>query len=147
MGNTSSSTRMTTATGHNSGGGVSAAAGFIAFAAWMMILIGSFHVILGIGGVTSDTVYAKTPDYFLALDSTTWGWIHIVLGVVAVVAGAALFSGAVWARTVGVLMAAVSAVGTFAFLPNAPIWGIAVLAADVMVIWALTAHGRAWVEE
>lgn len=144
MSSDKSRTRTTTSSGRNSASGGAGARGLIAFAAWMMILIGFFHVISGIGGITSDTVYVATPDYLLALDSTAWGWIHLLLGVLAMAAGGSLFSGAVWARTVGVGMAIVSAVSTFAFLPSAPVWAVVILAIDVMVIWALTAHGRAY---
>ena len=63
-------------------------------------------------------------------------------GIIVVLAGIGLFSGAVWARTVGVIVAALSAIVNFAWLPWYPIWGIIIIAVDVAVIWALTAHGR-----
>jgi uncharacterized membrane protein (DUF106 family) len=71
-----------------------------------------------------------------------WRWIHLILGIVVLLAGFSLFSGAVWARTVGVIMAVISALVGFAWLPYYPIWGIIFIAIAVAVIWALTAHGR-----
>ena len=57
-------------------------------------------------------------------------------------AGFALFSGAVWARSVGVIIATVSAIANFAFIPYYPLWSLTIIAVDVFVIWALTIHGR-----
>ena len=71
---------------------------------------------------------------------TTWGWIHVIVGVVAVLAGIGLFTGAVWARAVAVLVAAISILVNFAWLPYYPVWSILIIAFDVFVIWALTAH-------
>lgn len=119
-----------------------AAVGWTMFAAFMMVLIGGFHVFAGLVGLINDTFYAVTPKYVLQFDATTWGWIHTIGGIIILLAGFALFSGAVWARTVGVIVALLSALASFAWLPWYPIWGIAILVIDVSVIWALTAHGR-----
>ena len=118
------------------------ASGFTMFAAIMMILIGSFHIIAGLAGVFEDEFFAVTPEWIFQFDTTTWGWIHLLAGIVVILAGFGLFSGAVWARTVGVIVAAVSAVANFAWMPYSPVWSITIIAIDVFVIWALTVHGR-----
>lgn len=119
-----------------------AAVGWTMFAAFMLILIGSFHIFSGLVGIIDDTFYAVGPKYVVQFDTTTWGWIHLVGGAVVLLAGFGLFSGAVWARTVGVIVALISAMVSFAWLPWYPIWGIAIIVIDIAVIWALTAHGR-----
>jgi len=73
---------------------------------------------------------------------TTWGWIHILVGIIALLAGIGLFSGAVWARTVAVLVAVVSIIINFVWLPYYPWWALLIIAFDFFVIWAVTAHGR-----
>ncbi|HEY7468856.1 MAG TPA: hypothetical protein VIC07_04930 [Acidimicrobiia bacterium] len=118
------------------------AIGWITFAAVMMIMIGFFHGIAGLVGVLEDDLYVLTNEYLFELDVTTWGWIHLVMGVLAIVAGFYLFTGAVWARTIGVILAVVSALANFAWLPWYPVWSIIMITASVFVIWALTAHGR-----
>jgi hypothetical protein len=118
------------------------AVGFTMFAAVMLILIGSFHIIAGIAGILEDEFYVQTQDWALQFDTTTWGWIHLIGGIVVLLAGFGLFSGAVWARSVGVIIATVSAILNFAFVPYYPLWSLAIIAVDVFVIWALTAHGR-----
>ena len=124
-----------------------AAVGFTMFAAFMMILIGAFHIIAGIAGILEDEVYVVAPEWTFQFDATTWGWIHLLGGIVVLLAGFGLFSGAVWARTVGVVVATVSAIANFAFIPYQPVWSITIIAIDVFVIWALTAHGRDIVAE
>ena len=120
----------------------SAAVGWTVFAAVMMWLIGGFHAIAGLVALFDDEFYVLTPDYIFQFDVTTWGWIHLIAGIVVVLAGAALFSGAVWARTVGVILAVVSILANFAWLPWYPFWSIIMITVNVFVIWALTVHGR-----
>ena len=120
----------------------SGAVGWITFAGVMLILIGFFHALAGLSGIIKDQFYAVTPNYVLEFDVTTWGWIHLIGGIIVLIAGFSLFTGAVWARTIGVIVAGVSALVSFAWIPVYPIWGIVVIAIDVAVIWALTAHGR-----
>ena len=119
-----------------------AAVGWTKFAGIMMILTGLFHALAGLSGVLKDDVYAVLPNYVLKFDITTWGWIHLVGGIVVVLAGFSVWNGAVWARTVGVIIAAASALVSFAWIPLYPVWSIVLIAIDVTVVWALTVHGR-----
>ena len=118
------------------------AIGYTTFAAFAMMLIGSFQAIAGLSGILDDKVYVPTQKYVFEFDVTVWGWIHLILGVVIVLAAFGLFSGAVWARTIGVILATMSAIANFAFIPHQPVWAIVVITIDVAVIWALTVHGR-----
>jgi hypothetical protein len=119
-----------------------AAVGWTMFAAFMLILIGSFHAIAGLAGLINDETFVLTQEYVFKFDTTTWGWIHLLGGIIVVLAGFGLFSGAVWARTVGVIVALVSAIASFGWLPYQPVWSTVIIAVDIAVIWALTAHGR-----
>jgi hypothetical protein len=75
------------------------------------------------------------------LDVTGWGWIHLALGLVVVLAGAGVMTGSSIARAIGVVIAALSMFANFLALPLYPLWSITVLTIDVLVIWALIAHG------
>jgi len=77
----------------------------------------------------------------VSLDYTAWGWIHLVGGAVLVGAGLGVFSGQVWARTVGVIAAVLSAIVNVAFLAAYPVWSLMMIALDVVLILALTVHG------
>jgi hypothetical protein len=118
------------------------AVGFTVFAGTMMIVIGVLHAIQGIVALANDTFYVVGQEWTFSLDVTTWGWAHLILGIVVALAGFFVFQGSVWARAIGVVVAAVSAIVNFAWLPYYPVWGIVVIVLDVFVIWALTAHGR-----
>ena len=128
-----------------------AAVGWITFAGIMLIMVGVFHVIAGLAGIIENEFYSAVPAagtqatgdvYFLQFDATTWGWIHLIGGLIVMFAGFGLFRGAVWARTVGVIVAVISAIVNFAWMPWYPVWSIAMVAIAIIVIWALTAHGR-----
>ena len=78
----------------------------------------------------------------LGQSATSWGWFEILLGAVILLAGFAVFSGNVLARTVGVIGAVISMFSAFASMTFYPFWALAIIAIDVAVIWALTVHGR-----
>ena len=118
------------------------AVGWATFAGVMLIMIGVFHAIVGLGAIINDETFVLTQEYILEFDTTSWGWIHLIGGVIVLFAGFGVFSGAVWGRTVGVIVAAISAIASFAWLPYRPVWSIVIIAIDVAVIWALTMHGR-----
>ncbi|MGB9375256.1 MAG: hypothetical protein WCA82_13995 [Jiangellales bacterium] len=118
------------------------AVGLTLFASVLMIMIGVFQSIAGVVALINDEFYVLGQEWVFQFDISTWGWIHLTLGVVIALAGVGVLSGAVWARTVGVVLAVVSAVVNFAWLPWYPIWGIIMIALPVAIIWALTAHGR-----
>jgi hypothetical protein len=107
-----------------------------------MLMVGTFHAIMGFAGILENEFFVVTRNYVFEFDATAWGWIHLVAGLVVVFAAVGLFSGSVWARTVGVTMAVISAIANFGFIPYYPVWSIVIIALDVAVIWALTAHGR-----
>ena len=118
------------------------AIGWTIYAAVWMWILGFFHAMAGFVGIVEDEILVATPEYVFQLDVTTWGWIHLILGIVVLLAGFSVFNGSVWARTVGVIIAVISTLVNFAWLPYYPIWGLLMIAANVFVIWALTVHGR-----
>ena len=123
------------------------AVGFSMFAAIMLMINGSFQIIAGLTGIFKNEFYVSTPNYILELDASAWGWIHLIWGVLVLIGGFGIFSGSLWGRTLGVIGAAGSMLVAFSFIPLYPIWSIVVIAVDVTVIWALTAHGRDIVSE
>ena len=107
-----------------------------------MIMIGAFHAFQGLVALFNDDFYVVGQKWIFEFDLTTWGWIHLIVGIGVVVAGFFVFNGAVWARAVGIGVAALSALLNFMWLPYYPIWSLIIIALDVLVIWALSAHGR-----
>jgi|RhiMethySRZTD1v2_1073278.scaffolds.fasta_scaffold919346_2 hypothetical protein len=118
------------------------AAGWITFAGIAMIMIGVFHAIAGLSEIFDSDSFVLTQEYVLKLNASSWGWIHLIAGIVILFAGFGVFRGAVWARTVGVIIAMLSAIANFAWLVYVPLWSILMIFLDVSIIWALTVHGR-----
>ncbi len=111
--------------------------GGVVFAATLMIFGGAMAIIEGISAIAKDDLFVNTRNYTLKFDTTQWGWIHLIVGIVVVLAGFYLFTGSNWARWVGILVAAVSMFFNFFFIPWYPFWALTLIAIDIFVIWAL----------
>ena len=119
-----------------------AAAGFTGLAATLMILSGLWSFFVGITGILKGAFYVAVPNYTVSWSSHGWGWTHLILGAVVFAAGVCLLLGMMWARVVGVVLAVLSALANFMFLPHYPLWSIIVIAIDLFIIWALTTGSR-----
>ena len=117
------------------------AIGGITFAAVAILLIGGFQVIAGLAAIIDDEFFVVGRNYTFELDTTVWGWIHLLLGVLLLFTCWGLFSGATWAVVTAIFLAALSALANFFFIPYYPFWAILVIALDVWVIWSLTRPG------
>ena len=116
--------------------------GWIMFAAVMMLMLGMFHAIAGLVALFQDSYYlVGKNDLVVHVNYTTWGWVHLIGGIVIVLAGIGLLAGQMWARIVGVALAVISAVINMAFFAAYPWWSALMITFDILVIWALTAHG------
>ncbi|MFF3411020.1 hypothetical protein ACFYW8_33390 [Streptomyces sp. NPDC002742] len=127
----------TTTTPHRSESSKAAAGGLVTFAAVMLFIAGFLAIFRGIMGIADDDVFVTTPNYVFKFDLTSWGWIHLILGVVAVLVSIGLFSAAVWARVVGVGIAGLLLVASFLSIPYYPVWSITLIALYAFIIWAL----------
>lgn len=122
------------------------ATGFAAFASVVMTMLGSFHAIMGLAALFNDEFFPKLPNYTFRLDVTEWGWIHVIAGAIVGWAGISLISGRIWARAVGIVVAALSAIANFLWLPYSPVWSIILIGLAITVIWALTSYDPAALE-
>jgi hypothetical protein len=123
--------------------GVSGWVGWIWFAAIMLIMTGTFNLIDGLAALFKDNYFLVTRSgQLLAFDLTTWGWIHLIGGILLILVGIYLFSGKLWARIAAIILAALNAIAQLSFLSAYPVWSVIIIALDVLVIWALTVHGE-----
>ncbi|MEU8767656.1 hypothetical protein ACIQUZ_24225 [Streptomyces griseus] len=119
------------------GSGSPWAAGGTVFAGVLLFVDGVLGVLKGIAGIASNDVYTRINDYVFKFSVTSWGWIHLVLGVILILVGWGILSGAAWARAAGVVLASLNLIANFMWLPYTPVWAIVTIAIDVFVIWAL----------
>ena len=114
------------------------AVGGISFAAIMMLMIGSFQVIAGLAAIFNDEFFVVTRNYTFDLDVTAWGWIHLILGILLFIAGWGLFGRKLWAGMFAIVLALLTAIENFFFIPYYPWWSLLVIAICIWVMWALT---------
>ncbi|CAM5614371.1 MULTISPECIES: DUF7144 family membrane protein [Streptomyces] len=113
------------------------AAGGTVFAGVLLFVDGVLGVLKGIAGIASNDVYTRINDYVFKFSVNSWGWIHLVLGVILILVGWGILSGATWARVAGIALASLNLIANFMWLPYTPVWAVVTIAIDVFVIWAL----------
>lgn len=129
---------VTTTTKHQHSAEVRAAAGGLtAFACVLLAISGILDITRGVMAIAEDEVYLNTPDYVFKFDLTSWGWIHLGLGAVALAVSIGLATAAKWARVLGVAIAALLIIANFLSIPYYPFWSITLIAMYGFIIWGL----------
>ena len=111
------------------------------FAASMLVLVGVFQILGGLAAIINSDFFVVGAHYTYHLDTTAWGWINLIVGVLVLMTGWALFAGRAWAAVTALVMALISAIQNFFLIAYYPWWALLVIALDVWVIWALTRPG------
>ncbi|MFC8272648.1 hypothetical protein ACFUJR_08910 [Streptomyces sp. NPDC057271] len=114
-----------------------AAGGLTTLAGVLLFIAGILDLFRGIMAIAEDDIYVSTPNYLFKFDLTSWGWIQLVLGVIAILVSMGLFARATWARVVGVGIAGLLIIANFLSIPYYPFWSIILIALYAFVIWAL----------
>src|SRR4051812_15829260 len=115
---------------------------WILFGGLMLVLLGGAHLTVGsLALVRPAALEGSRSDLLLGVGLTTLGWVHIVLGVVLMVAGAGLMLGQVWARVFAIVLAAVAFVVNFAYVSVYPIWSVVSIGLCAIVLYATVAPG------
>ena len=118
-------------------------AGWVIFGGVMLIMLGAFQIIEGLVALFDDGFYlVRSNGLVVDVNYNTWGWIHLTIGAVGVLAGLGLLAGNMLARVVGVIIACLSAVVNLAFISAYPVWSAIVITVDLIVIYAIIVHGR-----
>jgi len=139
---TDTSHRDMAAPGTGYGDSPSAWAGWVVFGGVMLIMLGTFQIIEGLVALFDDGFYAVASNGLVVnVDYNTWGWVHTLIGIVAILAGLGLLAGNMAARGVGVGIAFLSALVNLAFISAYPVWSLIMITVDVLVIFAIIVHG------
>ncbi|AZC13545.1 hypothetical protein DT073_07345 [Microbacterium sp. ABRD28] len=118
-------------------------AGWVVFAGVILLVSGVFSGVQGLVALVGpDTYYVMTNGSLWLMDVAGWGWWNLIVGALLVLTAVALFAGQAWARVIAVILAGLSAVGQLMLIPAQPWWSLIVIAIDVVIIYALTVHGR-----
>jgi hypothetical protein len=133
----------TTETNETSGAKENWAAGAVAAAGILLLMAGAWQILMALSALVNDKLFVVGVEYLWKFDLTAWGWIHLVLGALLILTGIFVLRGAAWAAFTGILLAGLSALANFMWLPYQPIWGIVIIALDVLIIWALATRRNA----
>jgi hypothetical protein len=127
---------------NDAGGRSTAWVGWVLFAGILIIMLGLFQGTMGVVALFNDSYFVVNRSGLLVpVDYTTWGWVHLVLGVVAIVTGFGVLLGHLWARVTGIALAVLSVLVNLAFFAAYPVWAVLVIGFDVITIYALAVHG------
>jgi hypothetical protein len=114
--------------------------GWLIFAASMLGLVGILSIIDGIVALSKSRFFVANATYVFS-DLRTWGWITLLIGVLAIIAAMGVLSGSRFARWFGIIAGAVIAIDQFMFAQAYPFWSLLIFATAVLVIYALAAYG------
>jgi hypothetical protein len=122
--------------------------GWIVFAAVVMLIVGSIDFFEGLIAVIRKHYYVLTPNQIVLFNVTTWGWLTLIWGIVLILAGLALWSGAGWSRWFTVVVASINVLGQLGWLGSTayPLWTLTGIALSIVVIYALTARWEGYSE-
>jgi len=116
----------------------SVAAGISITAGCVLLVLGVVSILQGISALVDDEFYVAGIDYIYKFDATTWGWVHLVLGALALICALGLMFGTAWGRYSALGVASLVVLANFLSLPYYPAWSIVIIALSVVVIWAVT---------
>jgi hypothetical protein len=116
--------------------------GWIGFAALLMMIIGAIDFFEGLIAVIRGHYYVVASSQVIVFDTTTWGWITMILGIILVLVGLGLAGGASWARWVSIFIVVFALIEQLSWLGSSQytLWSLTVIALMVMVLFALTAR-------
>ena len=112
--------------------------GWVTFAGVMAVIAGGYNALSGIAALADDdTVAAQANEVLYGIDLTAWGWFWLIVGVVQIITGVLIFQRNTWGLWLGVGFAGLSAMLTVVVMFVFPLWAIAVLTIDFLVLFGL----------
>jgi len=121
-----SSTKQAVATGASIGTAV------------LLAIVGVLGFFQGLAAILKGPTFVITFEYIYKIDPTGWGWIHLIVGLVAIGIAVGLFLRKTWAAVGAIVIAGLSIVINFLWLPYYPWWSVILIALDVFIIWSVS---------
>jgi hypothetical protein len=114
--------------------------GWVTFAGTMLSIVGVLNIIYGIAAIGDAHFYVDDARYVFS-ELNTWGWVLLIIGAIQLGAAFSIFGGTSWGRWVGVVSAGLNGIAQLLFLPAYPLLALALFSVDIIIIYALIAHG------
>jgi hypothetical protein len=116
--------------------------GWVTFAGIVLMIVGVMDMIWGLEAILNDKVLTVGGSGVVIWDTTTWGWVQLVLGAIIVLTALGLFAGGGWARWTAVFFVSLNIISTFGIFTLFPFWAMTVVAIDILIIFGLTARWK-----
>ena len=118
--------------------------GWIAFAGWLMIIMGALDFFEGLIAVIRGNYYVLTANQLIVFDMKTWGWVTLGWGIVIALVGFGVLAGSGFARWFAIVVASLNFIVELGWVGSSayPLWSIAILALNVIILYALIVHWR-----
>jgi hypothetical protein len=113
---------------------------WVLFAGIMLAILGSINVIYGIAAIDRANFFVEDASFVIS-DLRTWGWVALVLGALQLFAAFSIWAGGTFGRWFGVAFASLNAIAQLLAIPGYPFLAVTLFGIDVLVIYALVAHG------
>ena len=119
--------------------------GWATFAGVMILVVGILNVFDGLVAITQTRYLERNIGGELPITNNVknWGWAELILGVILILVGLGIFSGATWARLVGIFLVSVNLVFQFAYLGHYPLWSLTMIGVDILIIFGLAGASSA----
>jgi hypothetical protein len=112
--------------------------GWLTFAGIAALMAGAYNALSGIGAIADDdTLEARAQEVLYGIDLTAWGWFWLIVGIVQVGTGVLILGRNPLGLWLGVTIACISAFFTVFVIFVFPLWAIAVLTIDFLVLYGL----------
>ncbi len=110
--------------------------GWWTFAGVLLMIAGVLNVIYGIAAISDSKFFTEHATYIIS-GLHTWGWVHLIIGVLEFVAAFSLFAGGEFGRWFGVFVGSLNAIGALLALPAYPFWSLAIFALSIIIVYKL----------
>jgi hypothetical protein len=114
--------------------------GWELFTGVLLIIIGSLDALWGLAAILNNNVVIVGGHGAILANITTWGWIHLILGLLIALTGVGLFTGSNGARMAAIFFVTINAILQIVWFPAAPLWAFLIIILDVVIIYQLTAR-------
>ena len=110
------------------------------FASILLMVAGVVNIIYGLAALDDSKFFVGETRYVVS-NLNTWGWITLVLGILAIIAGVSVVRGGIFGRSIGIVVASISAIGALLSIGGAyPFWSLGVFAICIIVIHGLAVY-------
>jgi len=110
------------------------------FASILLMVAGVVNIFYGIAALDDSKFFVGQTKYVVS-NLNTWGWITLLLGILAILAAFSVLRGGIFGRSVGIVVASISAIGSLLSVGGAyPFWSLGVFALCIIIIHGLAVY-------